>query len=75
MTSKELELELNLTQLNSKIIFYNKAYQWVKFGFLKKIVGKHLQNVTILRNSCFKELRELLRKKYPEKFIRSNNNG
>ncbi len=71
MTSKEVELELRLTQLNNKILFYCKLIKIKPMGFRLFGMAKRIQKVTELRNECFKELRELLRKKYPEKFIRS----
>ena len=71
LTSYEVELELRLEKLNSEIIIVNRFYR-------KKIIGrffaKRLNKLNQDQQSCFRELRDLIRKKHPEKFIRSNNN-
>ncbi len=69
MTSKEVELELKLEQLNNKIKFYSK---FLRYPFFKILMLKRYVKVIEKRNDCFKELREMIRKKYPEKFIGGN---
>ncbi len=73
MISKELELELKLTQLNNKIILYDKLIKRIRPNFIQLYFYKRLGRIIEQRNKNFKLLRELMRKKYPEKFIRSNN--
>ena len=65
----EADIEIKLTAYNAKIIFLNKL-----LTKLNKIKCGHLLHKTLikniqLRNECFRELRDLLRKKHPEMFI------
>ena len=69
--SYESELEIKLKAYNQKIIFWNMVYNKLQKIKLGKIVINRIANFEIKRNECFKELRTLLRKKYPEKFIQS----
>ena len=72
IVSNEADLELKLTAYNAKIIFLNKMFiklSKIKLGHL--LVGK-LDNNIQERNQCFRELRDLLRKKRPELFIGGN---
>ena len=67
--SNEADLELKLSAYNAKIIFLNKMMRnlsKVKMGHL--LYGKLCNNIE-LRNQCFRELRDLLKKKRPELFI------
>ena len=67
--SNEADLELKLTAYNAKIIFLNKIFiklSKIKLGHL--LVNKLNDNIE-QRNQCFRELRDLLRKKRPELFI------
>ncbi len=67
--SNEADLELKLSAYNAKIVFLNKIYQKlskIKLGHL--IYPKIAQNIE-LRNQCFRELRDLLKRKRPELFI------
>ena len=66
MTSNEVQLELELEMLNNKIKFYSR---FLGYPFFKRLMIKRFQNTVIKRNDCFRELRELIRKKHPEKFI------
>ncbi len=72
IVSNEADLELKLTAYNAKIIFLNKMFiklSKIKLGHL--LYGKLNDNVE-QRNQCFRELRDLLRKKRPELFIGGN---
>ena len=66
MSSFEVELELKLTKLNSQIILLTRLYGWKIIG---KYFAKKLQSTIDERNGCFRDLRNLIRKKHPEKFI------
>ena len=68
IVSYETELELRLNKLNSQIILWSKISRFFKFKFFKN----KIYHITDERNNCFKELRTLIRKKYPEKFIGAN---
>ena len=70
--SNEADLELKLSAYNAKIIFLNNIYRKlckIKLGHL--LHGK-LQTNMEERNQCFRELRDLLKKKRPELFIGGN---
>ena len=70
--SNEADLELKLTAYNAKIIFLNKMFIKlckIKLGHL--LHGKLNDNIE-QRNQCFRELRDLLRKKRPELFTGGN---
>ena len=64
--SYETELELKLVQLNSKIIIYDR---YVKLRFIGKLFMKRTIKIINQRDQCFRELRELVRKKHPELFL------
>lgn len=67
--SNESDLELKLSAYNAKIIFLNKIYRnfcKIKLGHL--IYPRIAKNIE-LRNQCFRELRDLIKKKRPELFI------
>tara|TARA_R110000751_G_scaffold37643_1_gene91077 strand:+ start:106 stop:324 length:219 start_codon:yes stop_codon:yes gene_type:complete len=67
--SNEADLELKLSAYNAKIIFLNNIYRKlckIKLGHL--IYPKIKSNVES-RNQCFKELRDLIKKKRPELFM------
>jgi hypothetical protein len=67
--SNEADLEIKLSSYNAKIVFLNKIYRnmsKIKIGHL--IYPKIAQNIE-LRNQCFRELRDLMKKKRPELFI------
>ncbi len=67
--SNEADLEIKLSSYNAKIVFLNKIYFnmcKIKLGHL--IYPKIAQNIE-LRNQCFRELRNLIKKKRPELFI------
>jgi len=69
--SNEADLELKLSAYNAKILFLNKIYRnlcKIKLGHL--IYPKIAQNID-LRNQCFRDLRDLIKKKRPELFIGS----
>jgi len=68
IVSYETELELRLNKLNSQIILWSKISRFFKF----KLFKNKIYHITDERNNCFKELRTLIRKKYPEKFIGAN---
>tara|TARA_R110000824_G_scaffold8723_1_gene39460 strand:+ start:386 stop:604 length:219 start_codon:yes stop_codon:yes gene_type:complete len=70
--SNEADLELKLSAYNAKIIFLNKMFinlSKIKLGHL--LHGKLQTNIEA-RNQCFRELRDLLKKKRPELFIGGN---
>ena len=70
--SNESDLELKLSAYNAKIVFLNNMYRKlnkIKLGHL--LIKKINHNIT-LRNECFRELRDLLKKKRPELFIGGN---
>tara|TARA_R110002153_G_scaffold231988_1_gene385195 strand:+ start:356 stop:679 length:324 start_codon:yes stop_codon:yes gene_type:complete len=72
IVSNEADLELKLTAYNAKIIFLNKIFiklSKIKLGHL--LHGKLQTNIE-QRNQCFRELRDLLRKKRPELFTGAN---
>ena len=64
---EKLEVELNL--LNNKIIYYDKWIRKVKFAIIQKFIVKRMNKVIETRNECFRELRELVKKKFPEKIM------
>ena len=69
--SNEADLELKFSAYNAKIVFLNKIYRnlcKIKLGHL--IYPKISQNIE-LRNQCFRDLRDLIKKKRPELFIGS----
>tara|TARA_R110000822_G_scaffold35647_3_gene100437 strand:+ start:1865 stop:2083 length:219 start_codon:yes stop_codon:yes gene_type:complete len=69
--SNEADLELKLSAYNAKIVFLNKIYRnlcKIKLGHL--IYPKIAQNIES-RNQCFRDLRDLIKKKRPELFIGS----
>ena len=71
MISKEAELELLLKFFNNKILFYNNIYRKTPTDFLKnKLWLKKILSLREKRDTCFKKLRILIRKKHPELFIR-----
>ena len=72
--SNEADLELKLTAYNAKIIFLNNIFIKLSKVKLGHLLHKKLQSNIKLRNECFKELRDLLRKKRPELFIGGNYN-
>tara|TARA_R110000822_G_scaffold6167_1_gene25886 strand:+ start:120 stop:338 length:219 start_codon:yes stop_codon:yes gene_type:complete len=66
--SNEADLELKLTAYNAKIVFLNKMF--IKLSKIKLshlLIGKLNYNIE-QRNQCFRELRDLMRKKRPELF-------
>ena len=66
--SNEADLELKLTAYNAKIVFLNKMF--IKLSKIKLshlLIGKLNDNIE-QRNQCFRELRDLMRKKRPELF-------
>ena len=67
--SNEADLELKLTAYNAKIIFLNKMFIKLSKVKLSHLLHGKLQTNIELRNQCFRELRDLLRKKRPELFI------
>ena len=70
--SNEADLELKLTAYNAKIVFLNKMFiklSKIKLGHL--LNGKLKTNIE-QRNQCFRELRDLTRKKRPELFTGGN---
>ena len=67
--SNEANLELKLTAYNAKIIFLNKMYAKLDKIKLSHLLNGKLKSNIELRNECFRELRDLLRKKRPELFI------
>tara|TARA_R110002051_G_scaffold92721_1_gene162471 strand:- start:714 stop:932 length:219 start_codon:yes stop_codon:yes gene_type:complete len=70
--SNEADLELKLSAYNAKIIFWYKIHNYlskVKLGHL--LYNKLNKNIEV-RNQCFRELRDLVRKKHPELFIGGN---
>jgi hypothetical protein len=67
--SNEANLELKLTAYNAKIIFLNKMYAKLDKIKLSHLLNGKLKSNIELRNQCFRELRDLLRKKRPELFI------
>jgi len=72
IVSNEADLELKLTAYNAKIIFLNKMF--IKLSKIKLshlLIGKLNDNVE-KRNQCFKELRDLIKKKRPELFTGGN---
>jgi|TARA_R110000851_G_scaffold136435_1_gene272057 hypothetical protein len=70
--SNEADLELKLTAYNAKIIFLTKIHAKLDRIKLSHLLDGRLRNNIDLRNQCFTELRDLLRKKRPELFIGEN---
>ena len=70
--SKEADLELKLTAYNAKILFWNRIYINLSKFKLGHLLHKKLQTNIEKRNQCFRELRDLLKKKRPELFIGGN---
>ena len=70
--SNEANLELKLTAYNAKIIFLNKMYSKLDKIKLSHLLNGKLKSNIESRNECFRELRDLLRKKRPELFIGGN---
>ena len=70
--SNEADLELKLTAYNAKILFWNKIYINLSKFKLGHLLHKKLQSNIEARNQCFRELRDLLKKKRPELFIGGN---
>ena len=66
-----INLELRLSTLNQKLIFWDKVYKILRKVKLNKLLNNHIENLYQKRNKCFAELRDIMREKYPEKFIRS----
>ena len=69
-----INLELRLSTLNQKLIFWDKMFSVLKKIHLHKLVTHHIKNLIEKRDKCFTELRDVMREKYPEKFIRSVSN-
>ena len=72
IVSNEADLELKLTAYNAKIIFLNKMFIKLSKIKLGHLLVRKLDNNIQERNQCFRELRDLLRKKRPELFIGGN---
>ena len=70
--SNEANLELKLTAYNAKIIFLNKMYAKLDKIKLSHLLNGKLKSNIESRKECFRELRDLLRKKRPELFIGGN---
>ena len=70
--SNEANLELKLSAYNAKIIFLNKMIRNLSKVKLGHLLYNKLQNNIESRNQCFRELRDLLKKKRPELFIGGN---
>lgn len=68
----ESELELKLKELNGKIIFYNKLYSKMPLNIMRNIVLKKMIQTRTQRDYYFTELRNLIKRKYPEKLIGGN---
>ena len=69
IVSNEADLELKLTAYNAKIIFLTKIHAKLNKIKLSHLLNGRLRNNIDLRNQCFRELRDLLKKKRPELFI------
>ena len=72
IVSNEADLELKLTAYNAKIIFLNKIYSKLDKIKLSHLLNGKLKSNIESRNQCFRELRDLLKKKRPELFIGGN---
>jgi len=70
--SNEADLEIKLSAYNAKIIFLNKMIKNLSKFKLGHLLYNKLQSNIEARNQCFRELRDLLRKKRPELFIGSD---
>jgi len=70
--SNEADLELKLSAYNAKIIFLNKMIRNLSKVKLGHLLYSKLQTNIESRNQCFRELRDLLKKKRPELFIGGN---
>jgi len=70
--SNEADLELKLTAYNAKIVFLNKMYVKLCKIKLGHLLNGKLQTNIEQRNQCFRELRDLMRKKRPELFTGGN---
>tara|TARA_R110000824_G_scaffold10321_1_gene45697 strand:- start:1324 stop:1647 length:324 start_codon:yes stop_codon:yes gene_type:complete len=72
IVSNEADLELKLTAYNAKIVFLNKIYLKLSKIKLGHLLNSKLNDNVEKRNQCFRELRDLLRKKRPELFTGGN---
>ena len=70
--SNEADLELKLTAYNAKIIFLNKMFIKLSKIKLGHLLHSKLNDNIEQRNQCFRELRDLMRKKRPELFTGGN---
>jgi hypothetical protein len=68
MPSREIELELKLKNYNNKLLLYTKIIKYTPTDFLKGLWLKKSAKTVEKRNECFRQLRELVRKKHPEMF-------
>ena len=71
IVSYESDLETRLRAYNAKILFWSSIHAKLSKFKLGSIVVNKINTITILRNSCFVELREVSRKKNPDRFLRS----
>ena len=70
--SNEADLEIKLSAYNAKIIFLNKMFMNLSKFKLGHLLHGKLQTNIEKRNQCFRELRDVVRKKHPELFIGGN---
>ena len=70
--SNEADLEVKLSAYNAKIIFLNKIFRYLSKVKLGHLLHGKLQTNIEKRNQCFRELRDVVRKKHPELFIGGN---
>ena len=66
-------LEKQLDEYNSRLIKLGKIINYVPTTILKTYFFKKMLRIKDTRDNIFITLREETRKKYPERFIRSNN--
>jgi len=67
--SNEADLELKLTAYNAKILFWNKIYINLSKFKLGHLLHSKIKTNIEARNQCFRELRDVVKKKHPELFI------
>jgi len=68
IVSNEADLELKLTAYNARIVFLNNIFMKLSKLKLGHLVTGKLQSNIEKRNQCFRELRDLIKKKRPELF-------
>ena len=62
-------LEVQLKELNEKIVKYDIRIRNIKPMFIQNYFRKRLNKIIEKRNQIFRDLREEVRKMHPEKFI------